>query len=78
MAPTLQAAGFPGRTGVNPVWRDAVMHADVFDTVNMANITPEQFAAAKARLDRHMDALRAATPGGGAYFNEADLLSPDW
>lgn len=78
MAPTLQAAGFPGPTGVNPVWRDAVMHADVFDTVNMANITSRQFAAAKARLDRHMDALRAATPGGGAYINEADLSEPNW
>jgi len=78
MAPTLKVAGFPAPAGLNPVWRDSVMHADVFDSTNLANITVAQFRAAKARLDGHMDALRAATPGGGTYFNEADLLEPDW
>ena len=82
MAPTLAAAGHPpaaaAAAGVNPVWRDVAMHADVFDPTSMAGISDEAFLAAKARLDRHMDAIRAATPGGGAYFNEADLQEPDW
>ncbi len=80
-APTLKAAGNPSGNslpGVNPVWRTAVMHADIFDPTNMANITPSEFAVVKARLDRHMDAIRGATPGGGAYFNEADGQEPDW
>lgn len=81
MAPTLRVAGAPSTAsppGVNPVWRDAVMHADVFETTDMSTITPSAFADVRARMRRHMDALRAATPGGGAYLNEADLLEPDW
>lgn len=78
MAPTLKVAGYPAPAGVNPVWRDSVMHADVFDSTNMAGISDEAFRAAKRRLDGHMDALRKATPGGGAYFNEADVQEPNW
>ncbi|KAK0634225.1 hypothetical protein B0T14DRAFT_542935 [Immersiella caudata] len=78
MAPTLRVAGFPAPAGVNPVWRDSVMHADVFDSTNMAGISDDAFRAAKRRLERHMDALRKATPGGGAYFNEADVQEPEW
>ncbi|KAK4245562.1 hypothetical protein C7999DRAFT_34050 [Corynascus novoguineensis] len=79
MAPTLRAAGHPtARAGVNPVWREAVMHADVFTGVNMGTLTPAEGREAQRRLDGYMTALRAATPGGGAYFNEADVLEPDW
>jgi FAD/FMN-containing dehydrogenase len=78
MAPTLKVAGYPAPAGVNPVWRDTVMHADVFSSVNMGALTPAEGLAEQQRLNGYMDALRAATPGGGAYFNEADVLEPNW
>lgn len=78
MGPTLKAAGYPAPAGVNPVWRDIIMHADVFSGVNMGVLTPAEGAAEQRRLNGYMDALRSATPGGGAYFNEADVLEPNW
>ncbi|KAK3293799.1 uncharacterized protein B0H64DRAFT_462022 [Chaetomium fimeti] len=78
MAPTLKVAGYPAPAGLNPVWRDVVMHADVFARINMGTLTPAEGAAEQRRLDGYMEPLRAATPGGGAYLNEADVLEPDW
>jgi hypothetical protein len=77
-APTLEAAGYPYPAGVNPLWRRIAMHADVISTVDMGVLTRAEAAAAQRRLNMHMEALRAATPGGGAYFNEADILEPNW
>ncbi|KAH6619091.1 hypothetical protein B0J18DRAFT_370853 [Chaetomium sp. MPI-SDFR-AT-0129] len=79
MTPTLRAAGYPSVTpGVNPLWRDIIMHADVFSPVNMGTVTPAQGRAEQEKLNGYMDMLRAATPGGGAYVNEADVLEPGW
>lgn len=78
MAPTLRVAGDPAPAGLNPVWRDIVMHADVIADVDMATLTPAEQGAVQHRLNGYMDALREATPGGGAYFNEADILEPNW
>ncbi|GAB1316789.1 hypothetical protein MFIFM68171_06999 [Madurella fahalii] len=78
MAPTLKVAGYPEPAGVNPVWRDIVMHADVFARIDMGALTPAEAAAAQRRLNDFMEPLRAATPGGGAYFNEADVNEPNW
>ncbi|KAL2176126.1 uncharacterized protein P884DRAFT_203808 [Thermothelomyces heterothallicus CBS 202.75] len=85
MAPTLRAGGYPAGTGdaaavagVNPVWREVAMHADVFASVDMGALTPAEGRAVQRRLDGYMAAIRAVTPGGGAYFNEADVLEPDW
>ncbi|KAK0701574.1 hypothetical protein B0T26DRAFT_865327 [Lasiosphaeria miniovina] len=78
MAPTLRAAGFPASAGVNPVWREAVMHADMFDPTSLSSATPAEAEAAHTRLNAFMAPLRAATPGGGAYLNEADLEEPNW
>ncbi|KAK4222036.1 hypothetical protein QBC38DRAFT_490871 [Podospora fimiseda] len=80
MAPTLKAAGFPAPAGVNPVWRDSVMHADAFafSQINLGTATDEQVLAAHERMNRLMEPLKAATPGGGAYLNEADPAEPDW
>lgn len=78
MAPTLKVAGYPEPAGVNPVWRDVVMHADVFARIDMGAVTPVEAAAAQRRLNELMEPLRAATPGGGAYFNEADANEPNW
>jgi hypothetical protein len=78
IAPTLEAAGYPYPAGVNPLWRRIAMHADVISTVNMGALTGAEAAAVQRRLNKHMGALRAATPSGGAYFNEADILEPNW
>lgn len=78
MAPTVKAGGYSAAAGLNPVWRDIAMHADVFASINMGAVTPAEGAAEQRRLNRYMDALRTATPGGGSYFNEADVLEPDW
>ena len=80
MAPTLKAAGFPAPAGLNPVWRDAVMHADAFafSQIDLSKATTAETVAAHDRLNRLMDPLRAATPGGGAYVNEADPSEPEW
>jgi len=58
------------------------MHADIFDdgfrALGLAGMTPAQFFERHGRLKRVMDAIRASTPEGGAYFNEADVLEPEW
>ncbi|KAK3986410.1 hypothetical protein QBC44DRAFT_248259 [Cladorrhinum sp. PSN332] len=80
MAPTLRVAGFPAAAGLNPVWRESVMHADVFafSQINMGTATNAQVVAAHERMNRLMEPLKAATPGGGAYLNEADPAEPNW
>ena len=78
MGPTKAIAGFPGRdSGVNPAFRTAVMHADVFDYAPAVG-SAEEVGGAHERLNRYMDMIRAVTPGSGAYTNEADVLEPDW
>ncbi|KAK4158996.1 inactive tetrahydrocannabinolic acid synthase, partial [Cladorrhinum sp. PSN259] len=80
MAPTLKVAEFPSIPGVNPVWRESVMHADVFafSQISMGTATDAEVLAAHERMNSLMEPLKAATPGGGAYLNEADAAEPDW
>ncbi|KAJ4382486.1 hypothetical protein N0V85_008591 [Neurospora sp. IMI 360204] len=78
LSPTLRAGGYSYPSAVNPVWRETVMHADLFGTTILATWTAEEVAAAHKRLQGYMDAIREATPGGGSYVNEADLEEPDW
>ncbi|KAK3324823.1 hypothetical protein B0T19DRAFT_492562 [Cercophora scortea] len=78
MAPTEKAGGYSFPAGVNPVWRTIIMHADIYQSVDMATATPAQATTAHDELNSVMNLLRAATPGGGAYFNEADGEEPDW
>jgi len=78
LAATDKVAGSLPQAGVHPVWRDTVMHVDVLDPQNLSRVSPAEAMAGWRRLWAHMDAIRAATPGGGAYFNEADLLEQDW
>jgi len=79
MRPTEQVAGYPGNNAVNPAFRKTIMHADIFDP-----LTPSFTGPAKAVIDEyavfnsHINKIRAATPGSGAYINEADVLEPNW
>jgi hypothetical protein len=76
--PSEKAAGWPGTdSGVNPAWRRAAMHADVFDVVP-AKAPVQVVKDAHFKLDGFMNKLRALTPGSGAYVNEADVLEPDF
>jgi hypothetical protein len=77
MTPSESVAGWPGtNSGLNPVWRTSIMHADLFDrsTVTGAAAT----LAAYERLENATDLIRAVTPGSGAYVNEAGTREPNW
>ncbi|KAL8336686.1 hypothetical protein RB601_008261 [Gaeumannomyces tritici] len=63
---------------VSPGWRAAAMHASVQDSTALAHLTPADFHAANERLLKYSGAIRAATPGGGAYINEGYSLEPGW
>ncbi|KAF7525631.1 hypothetical protein G7054_g11009 [Neopestalotiopsis clavispora] len=80
MQPTEAIAGLPGNNSVNPAFRTAIMHADLFDNANAAlrGVTPEEWMSSYQRFNVSMTELRDATPGTGAYFNEADVLEPHW
>ena len=74
-------AGYPGNmTSISPVWRSAIVHADIMDTgwTGLSTNSAQAFWTRHERLAKAMDHIRAATPGSGAYFNEADVLEPNW
>ncbi|KAF2712667.1 FAD/FMN-containing isoamyl alcohol oxidase-like protein MreA [Pleomassaria siparia CBS 279.74] len=77
--PTLEKAGYPGRiAAVNPHLRDAIMHSTGFDTASYGpETTIAQKIASHDRLNEYLDKLRVATPGSGAYMNEADPDEPN-
>ncbi|KAI1481059.1 FAD-binding domain-containing protein [Daldinia eschscholtzii] len=76
--PTEEVAGYPGENAVNPAFRRAIMHADLYDFARLRGASPDAFKAAHERLAGAMDKWRAASPGAGAYVNECDLEEPDW
>lgn len=79
MAPTEKVAGYPGRSSaVNPAFRDAIMHADLFDNTALRGLSPDAFNEAHTRLDAQMQMWRAVSPKAGAYFNEADVQEPNF
>jgi hypothetical protein len=82
MMPTDRTAGYPGNASVNPAFRTTLMHADVFAlrhddaSAGLSNATARK--EAHKRMEGYMDRLRAVTPGGGSYINEADVQEPEW
>jgi FAD/FMN-containing dehydrogenase len=79
-AATYETAGYPGsNSAVNPHLRDAVMHATGFDSTSYnASLSDEEWKASHARLDSYVQKWRDASPGSGAYMNEADVEEPDF
>ncbi|KAH9871902.1 hypothetical protein J1614_006160 [Plenodomus biglobosus] len=79
-APTYETAGYPGaESAVSPHLRNAVMHMTGFDTTQYGpELADEQWKASHARLDKYLQKWRDATPGSGAYMNEADVEEPDF
>jgi FAD/FMN-containing dehydrogenase len=64
--------------GVNPAFRQAQMQGDLFDTVPPTTVSEAEFQAANLKYETFMNAIRAATSEGGAYYNEADTQEPNW
>ncbi|KAK0716288.1 hypothetical protein B0H67DRAFT_487356 [Lasiosphaeris hirsuta] len=75
-APTAAAAGYPGDGAVNPAMRDMVVHCVTVKREAVDVLAPRELLVEHARLSARVDELRRLTPGGGAYFNEADRLEP--
>jgi hypothetical protein len=78
--PTTEIAGWPGTdSAVNPHLRRAIMHATGFDTNTYG---PETSAADQItnhnRLNEYINKWRDASPGAGAYMNEADTEEPNF
>ncbi|KAI8965338.1 FAD-binding domain-containing protein [Daldinia sp. FL1419] len=78
MKPTEEVAGYPGNNAVNPAFRKAIIHADLFDSTSLRGLSPAAFEAAHSRLSSAMEKWRAASPGAGSYFNECDVEEPNW
>lgn len=79
-APSLETAGYPGSdSAVNPHLRTAMMHATGFDSSQYTrDLSAEKWESSHARLDSYLQNWRDASPGSGAYMNEADTEEPDF
>ncbi|KAH4071961.1 hypothetical protein HBI24_061240 [Parastagonospora nodorum] len=79
-AATYETASYPGsNSAVNPALRNAVMHATGFDNKPYTReLSDEEWKASHARLDSYIQKWRDASPGSGAYMNEADVQEPDF
>ena len=67
----------PGASSFTPAWRAAGFHV-ACGAGWAANATLEQQAAVVQGVSSLTGVLRAATPGSGAYWSEADFLEPQW
>jgi len=69
--------GYPVN-GVNPAWRNTVMHcilANFWDATAAESVIK---AASDKLTFNWMEKLRAVSPGAGAYMSEADYIEPNW
>ncbi|KAG9079884.1 hypothetical protein FRC06_007348, partial [Ceratobasidium sp. 370] len=66
----------PNATSVTPAWRGAVWHV-VTDTVWDWDASADTAKKGYVTVYNAMQPLRALTPGGGAYLNEADVYEPN-
>lgn len=79
-APTYETAGYPGsNSAVSPHLRNAMAHMTGFDTTQYnPSLSDEDWKASHARLNSYVQKWRDASPGGGAYMNEADTEEPNF
>ncbi|KAJ6443629.1 FAD binding domain-containingprotein [Purpureocillium lavendulum] len=70
--------GHDGATAVLPQWRQTMVHAAL--TLPWSFERPfGDMVAEQDRMTREIQpVIEAATPGAGAYMNEADFQQPDW
>lgn len=78
MSPSNAVSGNPGNS-VLPAWRDSVMYLIPAAPWNQSAGAIPQNLAYKSTITNVWDpALKALTPGGGAYMSEADQNNPTW
>ncbi|KAI8978635.1 hypothetical protein BDB01DRAFT_799509 [Pilobolus umbonatus] len=66
-----------GETSVHPTFRDSVWH--VVYTTGWIKGYPESVKSYLSKeVTKAIQYVRDITPGSGAYFNEADVLEPNW
>jgi hypothetical protein len=78
--PTLEIAGWPGKnSAVSPHLRNAIIHFTGFDNYSYGpEVAPADQIKNHARLNEYVNKIREATPGSGAYMNEADTEEPNF
>ena len=66
-------------TSVTSAWRKTLTHF-VYTGPDAAptGIDERAFKNAREAASRAVDPLRAVTPNSGAYWNEADIIEPNW
>lgn len=70
--------GGDGANSVLPAWRDAVVSASLQVPFNFTAPWSDALAAQDLITDVLQPIIERATPGMGAYINEADFRQPDW
>ncbi|KAK0620740.1 FAD binding domain-containing protein [Immersiella caudata] len=78
----LSKIGYPAQhNSITPAWRQSIMHVDIMDRefTGFSTTSAKDFLANHAdRLHKAMGPIRDVTPGSGAYYNEADVMEPNW
>ncbi|KUI53150.1 6-hydroxy-D-nicotine oxidase [Cytospora mali] len=70
-------AAAPGASAVLPAWRDALFQL-IFAYRIATDADWDTLSTGQAFANEKQDELRAVTPGGGAYMNEATWDNPNW
>ncbi|KAH9877787.1 Zinc finger E-box-binding homeobox 1 [Plenodomus biglobosus] len=65
-------------TSVHPAWRDAIVHATLTLPWSFTAPWSDALATQKKMTEEIIPLVEAATPGSGAYVNEADWRDPNW
>ncbi|ORX92396.1 hypothetical protein BCR34DRAFT_581123 [Clohesyomyces aquaticus] len=63
---------------VLPVWRKTAIHMQLTTPRNSSAPWSEMVAAQMRMTNEFVPQIEAATPGSGAYTNEADFRQPNW
>lgn len=70
--------GNKNSTSVHPAWRDAIVHATLTLPWSFTAPWSDALATQKKMTEEIIPLVEAATPGSGAYVNEADWRDPNW
>ncbi|KAF2848176.1 FAD-binding domain-containing protein [Plenodomus tracheiphilus IPT5] len=70
--------GTKNTTSVHPAWRDTIVHATLTLPWNFTAPWSDALTTQKKMTEDVIPLVEAATPGSGAYVNEADWRDPNW
>ncbi|ATY63301.1 FAD-type 2 [Cordyceps militaris] len=71
------SSNVPGTNAVLPAWRDALYHL-IIEIVYPGDAPSAQLVRVQSDMNGHQELLRAASPVGGAYINEATFDNAHW